>query len=188
MLEMASTFESRGEAMSTDTIRDAAIPRMLADARAFADNSDAFELTGVSETATELFLLFLLHVHYLSRSLSGATGVAPGPLRVVIRIGPDYLRFGEPLNTVQVQNVDALHPNLKWPVLCVGSLRPGMPLPILLRHIYEILTYQNVSTSDGLDMEACLLLQRDPGLVNQLPKPPRLQRPGPAAPGEGDSK
>ena len=101
--------------------------------------------------------LFLarFQVAYLARPQRGQIGVAPGPLTVMIRIGPDYLRHAEPLETVQVGNQDFFHPNFRWPVLCVGSLRPGMALPTLLRHIFEIVTYQNYATDDGLDPEAC---------------------------------
>jgi len=61
-------------------------------------------------------------------------------------------------------------------VLCVGSLRPGMSLPTLLRHIFEIVTYQNYATDDGLDPEACSRLRGQPNLLDCLPRTPRLLR------------
>jgi len=115
-------------------------------------------------------------VSYLARKTGGRIDVADGPLPVMIRMGPDYLRRAEPLETVQVGQPDFVHPNFRWPVLCVGELRPGMTLPTLLRHIYEIVTYQNYATDDGLDPEACTRLRDDPRLLDRLPRPPRLVR------------
>ena len=49
-------------------------------------------------------------------------------------------------------------------------------LPMLLRHVYEILTYQNFATDDGLDGEACRRLRDEPALLDRLPRPRRLTR------------
>ncbi len=80
------------------------------------------------------------------------------------------------LEVVQVRQAEWFHPNYRWPVLCVGEIRPGMPLPMMLRHVYEILTYQNFATDDGLNGEACRRLRDEPALLDRLPRPRRLTR------------
>ncbi|HEV3122707.1 MAG TPA: hypothetical protein VGY53_12420, partial [Isosphaeraceae bacterium] len=86
------------------------------------------------------------------------------------------LRRVAPLEIVQVGNQAFFHPNFRWPVLCVGEVRPGMMLSTLLRHVFEIVTYQNYATDDGLDAEACIRLRNEPGLLDRLPRVPRLLR------------
>ncbi len=140
-----------------------------------ADQSDVLEVARLPMAGAGLFLA-RFQVAHLARRQRGQIGVAHGPLTVMIRIGPDYLRHAEPLETVQVGNQDFWHPNFRWPVLCVGSLRPGMALPTLLRHIFEIVTYQNYATDDGLDPEACSRLRDQPTLLDCLPRTPRLLR------------
>jgi hypothetical protein len=140
-----------------------------------ADRSDVLDVKRLRAAGEGLFLASF-QVAYLARLARGQIGVAPGPLAVMIRIGPDYLRHAEPLETVQVGNQEFFHPNYRWPVLCVGELRPGMPLATLLRHIFEIVTYQNYATDDGLDPVACARLREEPELIDRLPRPPRLLR------------
>jgi hypothetical protein len=140
-----------------------------------AEQSDVLDLVRLPALGEGLFLA-TIHVAYLARRERGEIGVASGPLAVMIRIHPDYLRHAEPLETVQVGNQDFFHPNFRWPVLCVGDVRPGMALPTLLRHIFEIVTYQNYATDDGLDAEACTRLREEPELLDRLPRTPRLLR------------
>ncbi len=140
-----------------------------------AARSDILELGRIPAPGEGLFLAEF-KVGYLARREDGRIEVSDGPLEVLIRMGPDYLRRAEPLETVQVGQLDFVHPNFRWPVLCVGAVRPGMTLPTLLRHVFEIVTYQNYATDDGLDPEACVRLRDDPRLLDRLPRPPRLVR------------
>lgn len=113
---------------------------------------------------------------YLAQSTGGAIYVHPGPLVVAIRFDASYLRSVSPLDLVQVREPDLFHPNHLPPVLCVGDVQPGTPLPYLLRHVYEILSYQNFAADDGLNPIACARLRDEPGLLDLLPRPPRLVR------------
>ena len=140
-----------------------------------ADHSDVLDLKRLHAPGEGLFLA-RVQIAYLARQQRGQIGIAPGPLAVMIRMGPEYLRHAQPLETVQVGNQEFFHPNYRWPVLCVGELRPGMPLAILLRHIFEIVTYQNYATDDGLDPVACARLRDQPELLDRLPRTPRLMR------------
>lgn len=116
-------------------------------------------------------------VPYLRWSTDGAVTCADGPVEIAIRIGPDYLRAIDPLTVVQVGAIDFWHPNVLWPVVCVGEFRPGMPLVQLLRHVFEIVTYQNFATDDALNPLAAQRLRDEPELLERLlPRTPRLVR------------
>jgi hypothetical protein len=140
-----------------------------------AAQSDVLVLVRLPVSGVGLYFASF-QVPYLARRPGRAIEVADGPLEIMIHLGPDYLRQVHALEVVQVRQCDLLHPNFRWPVLCVGDLRPGMPLPMLLRHTYEILTYQNFATDDGLDGEACQRLRDEPALLDRLPRPSRLTR------------
>jgi hypothetical protein len=137
--------------------------------------SDVLDLERLPVAGEGLFAA-TYHVAYLARRAGGGVQVEKGPLEVMIRMGPEYLRQVAPLEIVQVGNTAFFHPNFRWPVLCVGEVRPGMMLSTLLRHVFEIVTYQNYATNDGLDLEACIRLRNEPELLDRLPRVPRLVR------------
>jgi hypothetical protein len=140
-----------------------------------AAQSDVLELERLPAPGEGLFVA-KYHVAFLARVAGGGVDVENGPLTVMIRMAPDYLRRVAPLEIVQVGNQAFFHPNFRWPVLCVGEVRTGMMLSTLLRHVFEIVTYQNYATDDGLDAEACIRLRNEPGLLDRLPRVPRLLR------------
>lgn len=160
-----------GQAILQKFVEQAAL-----DARALNEQSDVVRIERLPVADGGLFRI-IFAVAYLARVAGGRVDVAPGPLPVMVRIGPDYLTHASPLETVQVHERAFWHPNFRWPVLCVGALRPGMTLTALVRHVYEIITYQNISTDDGLDLEACVRIRNGPELLDRLPRTPPLRRP-----------
>ncbi len=115
-------------------------------------------------------------VPYLAQRADGSIAVAPGPLVISIRFGPDYLRVVSPFEIVQVREWDLFHPNHRAPILCAGDVKPGMPLPQVVRHVYEIITYQNMATDDGLNLAACHRLRDEPQLLDLLDHLPLVRR------------
>ncbi|GEM_PF-2228056 len=144
----------------------------------------ARELAAASDVMTFAYLplddesLFLVEfrIPYIVQQPNGVIASAPGPLGIAVRLTPEYLNHVDPLLIAQVRDPDFFHPNHRWPVLCVGGIRPGTPLAQAIRHIYEIVTYQNFATDDGLNPAACQRLRDEPSLIDRLPKPPRLVR------------
>ena len=144
-------------------------------AQALAAESDVLELHRLPIPGEGVFIAEFA-TSYLAHRGEGRIEVASGPLGVLIHLGPRYLQMVSPLEVVQVRETDFFHSNFRFPVLCVGELRPGMPLPQLLRHIWEIVSYQNFATDDGLNPVACQRLRDEPELLDRLPRPPRLVR------------
>src|SRR5262249_4898671 len=59
---------------------------------------------------------------------------------------PTMVRVFQPLNV--------WHPNVLGALLCVGKMATGVQLKDLIHQIYEILTYQNWASHDGLNLDA----------------------------------
>jgi len=140
-----------------------------------AEESDIMTLSRVPIAGAGLFAASFA-IPYLALGPGRFVGIAAGPIEVMIHLGPDYLRQVNPLEVAMIAQADFFHPNFRWPVLCLGAIRAGTPLPVLLRHVYEIITYQNFSTDDGLNPEACQRLRDEPALLDRLGRAPRLTR------------
>lgn len=161
--------------MPEQSIFDEFLDEMARAGAELAAQSDILRLTRLPVPHVGIFLAEF-DLPYLARRPGGGLEVAAGPLGVVIHFGTDYLRRASPLEVVQVREMDIWHPNVRWPVLCVGDVQAGMALPFLLRHVYEVLTYQNFALDDALEPEAACRLREDPALLDLLPPPPRLVR------------
>ena len=53
------------------------------------------------------------------------------------RLKPDGLKVVTLLSPPNIW-----HPNIRWPFMCLGNLRPGTDLVTLLFQTYEVLTWQ----------------------------------------------
>jgi hypothetical protein len=151
------------------------------DALAMAQASDVLELERLPMPGIGLFQA-RFQTPYLAWRPGGDVAVAPGPLDVLIRLGPDHLDQVDPLGVVQVRQPDFWHPDYAWPTLRVEEVRPAMPLPALLRLVYELLTYQSYSTDDGLYPVASRRLRDDPQLLERLPRSRWMNRWRPGQP------
>lgn len=70
----------------------------------------------------------------------------------------DYLRIADPYKVVAlISPVNAYHPNISAPFICLGHLDPGTDLWSLCYQIYDIVTFNNVTMveSDALNPESC---------------------------------
>jgi hypothetical protein len=79
---------------------------------------------------------------------------------VAIWFADDHLRrLLAPMRVVTVLSPpDVLHPNIRFPFVCLGHIMPGIGLVDLLYQVWEILTYRRVTMreDDALNAEACL--------------------------------
>ena len=67
-----------------------------------------------------------------------------------------YLRRVEPLEIVTwLYPPNIWHPNIKFPLACVGRISAGTELVDLLYQVFEIITYHNWASHDGLNEAAC---------------------------------
>ena len=159
----------------SDTIFEDFLDNTTRETESFLAPSDVARFVRLPLPGVGLFIV-TYDIPYLAQDPSGGIRVAPGPLHAAIRFGPSYLQHVSPLEIVQVKEKDLFHSNFSWPVLCAGAVRPGMSLPLVIRHVYEILSYANYATDDGLNPFACARLREEPGLLRLLPPRPRLVR------------
>ena len=154
----------------------------------------ALDLSAVSEVLTVVPLppfpaatyLAEFRVPHLRRMDSGRVEVADGPVVEKIHFPADFLRSADPHLPMKVVSILSprtfVHPNVAFGSVCLGYLfAPGTRLELLLRELYEIVSYRNytLDESNAMDAEACRLLRAHPELLDKLqPKPlvPRRRR------------
>jgi len=67
----------------------------------------------------------------------------------------DYLRLVKPAEMLTwLYPLNVWHPNINPPFICVGNIDPGTELVDLLYQCYEIITYENWASHDGLNGDA----------------------------------
>lgn len=69
-----------------------------------------------------------------------------------------YLRKADTFEVLHwLGPLNAWHPNIKPPVVCVGRLKAGTPLAAILYQLFEIITYAKVTMREdnALNREAC---------------------------------
>jgi hypothetical protein len=77
---------------------------------------------------------------------------------VGIRFSDDHLRFPpRPEMLTWLEPLDAWHPNIRPPFICIGAIRAGEGLESLLYRCFEVIRFANVTMqeNDALNHEAC---------------------------------
>ena len=103
----------------------------------------------------------------------GMVELAPGPVGGTIRYRPNVLT-PDPGSRSMVVFVDSegfFHPNYSpiHRVLCIGDIAPGpFPLEALVEHVYGIVSYQNMDSTNPLDSEAVRYFSTDPDALEGL--------------------
>jgi hypothetical protein len=97
----------------------------------------------------------------------GAVELADGPVRGTIRYRPNVLEPdpGSRSVVVFIDSEGFYHPNVsrQHGVLCLGEIPPGpFPLEALIEHIYSIVSYQNMDSTNPLDREAVRYFATEP--------------------------
>ena len=68
---------------------------------------------------------------------------------------PEYLRVARPYDTVTLLGPrQLLHPNIRFPGICIGRMPPGTSLVDLVYQIFEMLTFNRVTANDPLNPAA----------------------------------
>jgi hypothetical protein len=85
----------------------------------------------------------------------GGEVVEASEFHVGIWFPSTYLRHVEPWKILTwLYPLNAWHPNVRPPAICVGPITPGTELVDLLYRCYEIIRYFNWAPHDGLNGEA----------------------------------
>ncbi len=110
---------------------------------------------------------------YKCKRPQGIVELAPGPVRGTIRYRPNVLAPdpGSHSVLVFVDSDGFYHPNYspKHGVLCIGDIPPGpFPLEALIEHLYSIISYQNMDSTNPWDLEAVRYFGTDPEALKGL--------------------
>ena len=116
---------------------------------------------------------FEIHRPFKRKLPQGMVELAPGPVTGTIRYHPNVLRPdpGARSVVVFVNSEGFYHPNFSRShgVLCIGEVPPGpFPLKALLEHVYSIVSYQNVDSTNPLDHEAVRYFGTEPDALDGL--------------------
>ncbi len=110
---------------------------------------------------------------YKCKLPGGMVELAPGPVSGTIRYRPNVLTPDPGSRSVMVF-VDSdrfYHPNYSRShrVLCIGDIPPGpFPLEALIEHLYGIVSYQNMDSTNPADWEAVRYFGTDPDALDGL--------------------
>jgi hypothetical protein len=133
--------------------------------------------------APDQFLVKLDKINHLVKDhTSGQIQLIQAPINFYIHFPVDYLRSIDPhlyLRVVTVLRPDFFHPNIRIPQgwVCLGhNFQPGTPLADLIYHLYEIITYQNITVDerDAYNPEACRYLRSHKKM--KISAPPLFRR------------
>jgi hypothetical protein len=110
---------------------------------------------------------------YKCKRPQGIVELAPGPVSGTIRYRPNVLAPdpGSHSVLVFVDSDGFYHPNYsrKHGVLCIGDIPPGpFPLEALIEHLYSIISYQNMDSTNPWDLEAVRYFGTDPDALKGL--------------------
>jgi len=126
----------------------------------------------------------------LVESASGVTET--DRFRVGICFPHHYLRRAEVPEVVKLLSpVETFHPNVLFPFICLGRLKPGTPLVDIIFQCFEIFTFQkvNMREDDALNKRACAWARhhQDRFPIDRTPLRRRSLTLRVRVPGEGDS-
>jgi hypothetical protein len=147
--------------------------------------SDVLSIIDLEGDPPFLFLLGFNNISHLIKDPEREEVVSlMSPVFANIFFPPDYLRSVDPalyLKMVAIPDQGFFHPNVKLPHgwVCLGhDFLPGTDLSDLIFHLYDIITYRNVTVDerDALNPEACRYLRQNPEVIAGLKNPPLRRR------------
>ncbi|MEE8141980.1 MAG: hypothetical protein V3T77_02665 [Planctomycetota bacterium] len=99
-----------------------------------------------------------LHCRGLVREARSTEVSIANDFEAAIWFYPNYLREVRPfLSLSLVSPTPVWHPNVCWPLVCLGDIAPGTELVDLIYQFYEIISYQKLTTQENncLNRAAC---------------------------------
>jgi hypothetical protein len=146
-----------------------------------AGSSDVFHILHTHGDPATRYLCSFKDVEHLIRDGEGMIRKSTDPILTEIRFPPDYLHSCDPHLGLKVVGVvcPIFHPNIAPPSVCLGSaFRPGTPAEEIVRMVYEVVSFQNVTPDerDAFSPEACRYVREHPEELASLRIPPLRRR------------
>ena len=147
---------------------------------ALADESSVVNILAERGSPPHGYLVGFEGVEHLVRDSNGVVRKTMDPILVEVRFPPDFLRTSDRHLGLKVVGIVShlFHPNVKRPAFCLGHIRPGTPLDEILRMVYEVISFQNVTPDerDAFSPEACRYVREHPEVLKSLRIPPLKRR------------
>ncbi|MDR4468956.1 MAG: hypothetical protein MRJ68_11795 [Nitrospira sp.] len=164
-----------------DCVFDAFCLAAQREAEELIEKSDVLSVRALPPAPPSRFLL-QFRVPYLRRTIRHTIEVAPGPVEAIVHFPADYLLGTTPqlwFRVISITTAGFVHPNVRDGVVCLGAqFTPGTPLRILIRTLYDLVTYHTMTLDErnAMDPEICRLLRADPQILHSLSAPPLTRR------------
>ena len=148
----------------------------------FLEQTDTVKLLAARGDPPVAYRFAFVDIEHLVRRPVGQVATSSGPVEVAVRFPSDYLRAGDlhlGLRVVAVVTPDVFHPNIRPPAACLGDeFRPGTTIVEVVRLVYEILSYQNVTPDErnAFAKDACRYVREHPEAIARLRIPPLRRR------------
>ena len=136
-----------------DRILQSFLERQYQDALTLAAQSDMFTLLPFADTLGPPQLYRVL-LYCKGLVMQSGRIVEAQQFDIGIRFNDDHLRRFDPTMVSLLEPLNVWHPNILGPAICVGKMAPGVQLKDLIHQLYEIVTYQNWASHDGLNGDA----------------------------------
>lgn len=144
-----------------DLILKSFLEQQEADAIAIANDSDVLDLRPVGPRPYQRYL-----VGYTCRGLVRSAGKITECRRFEMGVyfPLHYIRHADvPEVLTWFGPTDVFHPNILFPFICPGRLKPGTTLVDILYQCFEIITYQKLTMNeaDALNPDACVWARKN---------------------------
>lgn len=146
----------QGERTMQDKIFSAFLTRQLEEAEALQRASTLVEIQPVAPQAFAVDL----RCKGLVRKADGAIATADR-FQVGVWFPSDYLRRASAIEVVSwLGPPEIFHPNILYPLICIGRLIPATPLVEIVFRVFRIVTYQSAAMHDALNQDAAAWARR----------------------------
>ncbi len=149
---------------------------------ALASVSDVLSIMAQRGDPASAYLCSFEGIEHLVRNARGVVHKSSEPILVEVKFPPDYLKSVDTarlgLKVAGIMNGGFFHPNVRPPAFCLGDLQPGTPADELLRLVYEVLSYQNVTPDErnAFNPEACRYVRDHDEVIKGLRIAPLRRR------------
>jgi hypothetical protein len=139
-----------------DEIRASFLERQYEEITELAAHSDVVEVFRHGPVPPDRYIL-RFHCQGLVKTGAGITEA--DQFDFGLNFPEDYLRRAEVTEVITVLGPrEIFHPNVRYPFICIGKLRPGTGIRDLVYQLYEMITFYRVTMreDDALDHQACV--------------------------------
>ena len=142
----------------TDKVFLGFLTRQRGEALALAQESDLVEVLPWGDPLVPERYVLRFRCRGLVRDFASGKVSEADRFEVGVWFPEAYQRRANPFEVLTwLRPLEAWHPNIAWPHICVGRLLPGTGLVDLVYQVFEIITYQKLTMreDDALNKAAC---------------------------------